>query len=255
MKRLNISSYKKQNTAAHRSQGPEARGLSFERLSESPPYLLVWLLTSVSCLFILASCAAPKHAETPSYKGLTLNEALAQYRTISSINGVLGLEYEKNDTVMSGDASLSASRDKLSLRIYYLGFLQGEVYEENGIIRSKPKLDKNKSALLVEGLKSSLFWWNIRDYETVETAASYELRNANRKVIIDKESLLPLEQTIYFENGDRLIISYTVPSRVAPEDGKEIPNDSPLGWYQSQIKMQLKNYVVRVNVKSYSVTR
>ena len=119
---------------------------------------------------------------------------------------------------MSGDASLSASPDKLSLRIYYLGFLQGEVYEENGIIKSKPKLDKNKSALLVEGLKSGLFWWNITDYDTFETAASYELRNANRKVIIDKQSLLPVEQTIYFDNGDRLIISYEAPSRIAARD-------------------------------------
>jgi len=74
-------------------------------------------------------------------------------------------------------------------------------------------------------------------------------------VIIDKESLLPVEQTIYLENGDRLMISYTAPSRVAPEDGKDILDNSPLSWYQSRIKMQLKNYVVRVNVKSYSVTR
>jgi hypothetical protein len=233
MKRLNISGYSNSTGAGQ--------------------YLVHALL--LCCLLLLASCATPRHAATPSHKGLTLNEALAQYRTISSINSVLGLEYEKNDTIMSGDASLSASPDKLSLRIYYLGFLQGEVYEENGTIKSKPKLDKNKSALLVDGLKSSLFWWNIRDYETVETAASYELLNANRKVIIDKESLLPVEQTIYLENGDRLIISYTTPSRIAPEDGKEIPDNSPLSWYQSRIRMQLRNYVVRVNVKSYSVTR
>jgi len=254
MKRLNISGYRKQDTAAH-IQGPAVRGFSHVRLSKSVAYLLCWLLSSVSCLFILASCAAPRPAETPSYKGLTLDDALAQYRTISSINSVLGLEYEKNDTIMSGDAALSASADKLSLRIYYLGFLQGEVYEENGTIKSKPKLDKNKSTLLVEGLKSGLFWWNIRDYETFETVASYELRNSKRQVIIDKESLLPVQQTIYLENGDRLIISYTAPSRVAPEDSKDILEDSPLSWYQSRIKMQLKNYVVRVSVKSYSVTR
>ena len=254
MKRLNISGYSKQVTAA-RSHGPVVRGFCCVRVSKSISYLLFWLLTSVSCLFVLASCAAPRHAETLSFKGLTLDAALAQYRTISSINSVLGIEYEKNDTIMSGDASLSASPDKLSLRIYYLGFLQGEVYEENGIIKSKPKLDKNKSALLVEGLKSGLFWWNITDYDTFETVTSYELRNANRKVIIDKQSLLPIEQTIYFENGDKLIIAYEMPSRIAPEDGKEISDNSPLSWYQSRIKMQLKNYVVRVNFKSYSVTR
>ena len=206
-------------------------------------------------MLFLTSCATPKPAQMPSYKGLALDHALAQFRQISSINTVVGLEYEKNDMIMSGDASLSASPDKLSLRIYYLGFLQGEVNEEKGVIRSKPKLDKNKSLLLVEGLKSSLFWWNISDYETLETADSYQLINKNRKVVINKESLLPLEQTVEMENGDVLTISYAAPMRIAPDEGKEIEGDSPLNWYPSLIKIQLKKYIVRVNVKSYSVTR
>ncbi len=207
------------------------------------------------CLLFMVSCAAPKLEEKPSYRGIKLDDALSQYRKISSINTVVGLEYEKNDTIMSGDASLSVSPDKLSLRIYYLGFLQGEVYEENGKIKSKPKLDKNKSLILVEGLKSSLFWWNITDYAVSETADTYELRNGYKKVIVSKESLLPLEQTIELETGDTLSISYDTPSRIAPQDSKETANISPLSWYQSKVKIQLRNYIVRINVKSYSVTR
>ena len=217
--------------------------------------LLFWLLTSVSCLLLLISCAAPKLAEKPSHRGTSLNDALSQYRKISSISTVVGLDYEKNDVIMSGDASLSVSPDKLSLRIYYLGFLQGEVYEENGKIKSKPKLDKNKSLILVEGLKSSLFWWNITDYTVTETADAYELRNGYRRVVVNKESLLPVEQTIELENGDTIAISYDTPSRIISEDGKETLDNSPLSWYQSRVKIQLKNYIVRINVKSYSLTR
>jgi hypothetical protein len=217
--------------------------------------LLFWLLTSVSCLLLLISCAAPKLAEKPSHRGTSLNDALSQYRKISSISTVVGLDYEKNDVIMSGDASLSVSPDKLSLRIYYLGFLQGEVYEENGKIKSKPKLDKNKSLILVEGLKSSLFWWNITDYTVTETADAYELRNGYRRVVVNKESLLPVEQTIELENGDTIAISYDTPSRIISEDGKETPDNSPLSWYQSRVRIQLKNYIVRINVKSYSLTR
>jgi hypothetical protein len=216
---------------------------------------IVILVTAGFLLTMLTSCATQKTAGMPSHKGLALDNALAQFRQISSISTVAGLEYEKNDTIMSGDASLSASPDKLSLRIYYLGFLQGEVYEENGVIKSKPKLDKKKSAILVDGLKNSLFWWNISDYKTVETADSYELRNTNRKVVISKETLLPVEQTIEMPNGDVLTISYAAPMRIVPDDGKEISGASPLSWYQSMIRIQLKNYIVRVNVKSYSVTR
>lgn len=240
MKLLNILGSKEQKS------GKE------ERISA--PRIHLWF-SAIIVLFIMCSCAGPKIVEKPSHKGIALDEALTQYRRISSIDTVLGIEYEKNDTVMSGDASLSVSPDKLSLRIYYLGFLQGEVYEENGSVRSKPKLDKNKSALLVEGLKSSLFWWNIKDYSESETSDCYELRNADRKVVIDKETLLPVEQVIELENGDRLTISYDVPSRVLSGDGKASSDNSPAGWYQSKIRMQLKNYVVRVNVKSYTVTR
>ncbi len=217
--------------------------------------LLFWLLASVSCLLLLISCAAPKLAEKPSHRGTSLNDALSQYRKISSISTVVGLDYEKNDVIMSGDASLSVSPDKLSLRIYYLGFLQGEVYEENGKIKSKPKLDKNKSLILVEGLKSSLFWWNITDYTVTETADAYELRNGYRRVVVNKESLLPVEQTIELENGDTIAISYDTPSRIISEDGKETLDNSPLSWYQSRVRIQLKNYIVRINVKSYSLTR
>jgi hypothetical protein len=66
---------------------------------------------------------------------------------------------------------------------------------------------------------------------------------------------LPVEQTIELENGDTIAISYDTPSRIISEDGKETLDNSPLSWYQSRVRIQLKNYIVRINVKSYSLTR
>ncbi|HTZ18084.1 MAG TPA: hypothetical protein VMB78_06555, partial [Dissulfurispiraceae bacterium] len=143
MKRLNRLEYKDWKSEVGSRKSKIIKQMSVSKFIYS-------LLFSIICLFVLCSCAAPKLAEKPSHRDIALDEALAQYRQISSINTVLGIEYEKNDTIMSGDAALSVSPDKLSLRIYYLGFLQGEVYEENGKIRSKPKLDRNKSIILVE---------------------------------------------------------------------------------------------------------
>ncbi|HEX8947729.1 MAG TPA: hypothetical protein VF790_02135, partial [Dissulfurispiraceae bacterium] len=91
-----------------------------------------------------ASCA-PKLAEKPSYTGVPLEEALAKLRDIASIEAVLSVEYEKNDSTMTGDAFLNLSEDRLSLRLYYLGFLAGEVSEEDGVIKSNPKMSKYKS--------------------------------------------------------------------------------------------------------------
>jgi hypothetical protein len=212
-------------------------------------------LLITACCLLLASCAPQMRPDRPNFESLSLDDALAQYKKISSINTVIGIEYEKNDAVMQADGSLFISPDKLALRIYYLGFLQGEINEKNGEVKSKPKIDRNKSELLVNGLKSSLFWWNISDYVRTDTEHSYELRNPVRKVVIDKQSLLPVEQTVTLDNGDLLTISYGRPERRLTEDGKGIDDNSPLGWYPGRLKIQLGNHIVRISVKSYEITR
>jgi len=208
-----------------------------------------------SCCLLLVSCAPQIRPAGPDFSALSLDDALAQYRKISSITTIMGIEYEKNESVMSGDGSLVVSPDKLALRIYYLGFLQGEVYEENGEIKSKPKIDKTKSELLVQGLKSSIFWWNITDYEKTETDDTYELRNRSRKIVIDRKSLLPVEQTLTLDNGDRLLITYGRPVPRLGADGRQTDGNSPLGWYPSRLKIQLRNYTVRIEVKSYTAAK
>jgi hypothetical protein len=202
----------------------------------------------------LVSCAPQTRPDGPNFGSMSLDDALEQYKKISSIQSVLGIEYEKNDATMTGDGALFVSPDKLTLRIYYLGLLQGEVYEENGVVKTNPKLDRQKSAILVNGLKSSLFWWNIDDYEKTETDDYYELRNSNRKVVINKNTFLPTEQTLKLDNGDVLTITYAKPERRMTEDGRISDAGSPLGWYPSRLKIELGRYIVRINVKSYEIT-
>jgi hypothetical protein len=212
------------------------------------------LLFTAVCL-LLVSCTPQVRHTGPSFESISLEDALVQYKKISSIDTIIGIEYEKNEAVMQGDGSLSISPDKLALRIYYLGFLQGEVYEENGEVRSKPKLERNKKDLLVNGLKSSIFWWNIKNYDKRETDDTYELRTPTRKVVLDKSSLLPISQTIMLEDGEQLSITYGLPVPRLAKDGKRIESNSPLGWYPSRLKIQLRNYIVRIDVKSYSLTK
>jgi hypothetical protein len=217
--------------------------------------MLSFCLLLTACSLLLVSCTPQVRHAGPDFNNLSLDDALSQYKKISTLNAVIGIEYEKNDAVMRADGSLSMSPDKLALRIYYLGFLQGEVYEENGEIKSKPKLSKNKTDILVNGLKNSIFWWNIRDYARTENEDTYELKNAVRKITIDRRTLLPVEQTITLDNGDQLIVSYGLPTPVLAADGTPAENNSPLGWYPSRLKIQLGNNVVRIVVKSYSLTK
>jgi hypothetical protein len=215
------------------------------------------MLFAVSC--------APKYVEKPEHVGIPLDSALSEFRNISSIEAVLYVEYEKNESVMGGDAFLNLSEDRLNLRLYYLGFLAGEVTEDNGVIKSKPKLDRNKSIVLVDGLKNSFLWWNIKDYVVQEKDTVYILKNYNRKILISKETLLPVQQTIELDNGEELSILYDSPVKQEPGDKEQKiertaasgtpASISPAMWYQSRLSIKFKNYLVRVRVKSYSVTK
>lgn len=221
--------------------------------------LYVLLLLTVYCLLFTVSCA-PKHIEMPSYEGISLENALSKLKNIKSIEAVLSVEYEKNDSTMNGDASLNVSEDKLNLRLYYLGFLAGEISEDNGIIKSKPKLDKNKSTILVEGLKNSFLWWNIKDYTLQEKEDMYVLKNSYRKIVISKKTLLPIQQTIELNDGEELRIFYASPAKNNSEKPEREPLDSQQSnlkpfWYNSAMTIEFKNYTVKIRVKSYTVNQ
>lgn len=221
--------------------------------------LLHYSITPVLLLLLIASCA-PKHVELPFYEGIPIENALSELKNIQSIEAVLSVEYEKNDSSMSGDASLNLSENRLNLRLYYLGFLAGEVIEDSGIIKSKPKLDRNKSTILVDGLKNSFFWWNIKDYTLQEKEDTYVLKNSYRKILISKKTLLPVQQTIELNDGEELRIFYDIPAKSNNENTDKInqqnkPSNSKPVWYNSRLKIEFKNYIVKIKVKSYSVAR
>jgi hypothetical protein len=209
----------------------------------------VALFSLLFALCAVVSCA-PEYAEKPSREGISLSELLAKMKAVQSIEAVLSIDYEKNDAMISGDAFLNLSPAALDLRIYYLGFLAGEVKEDNGVIKSKPKLDKYKSTVLVDGLRNSFLWWTISDYTIQDREDSYVLRNSNRTLTISKKTLLPLEQTIELDNGEEMTISYDEPACNKPETEKN--GVAPeIAWYQSHLSISYKNHQVKVRVKSY----
>jgi hypothetical protein len=188
---------------------------------------------------------------------MPLDHALSELKKIQTIEAVLSVDYEKGDSALSGDASLNLSENKLDLRLYYLGFLMGEVKEENGVIlKSRPKLDKNKSTILIDGLKNSFFWWNIKDYAVQEKEDSYELKNSYRKIVLSKKTLLPVEQTIEMNEGEKLNIIYEEPVKLSADETKDKQDavgPSLSSWYPSSLKIAFKNHSVRIKVKSYAV--
>lgn len=212
----------------------------------------ICLLTALLCL-VLVSCAPKKAVIVPSQEGVSLEKAMADLRQVKTIEASLGVEYEKGDTVMSGDAGMTLSAEALDLRLYYLGFLAGEIREENGtIIKSKPRLDKNRSTLLVSGLRNGFFWWNIKDYTITEDTEQYVVRNKDREILVSKKLMLPTQQSILLENGDELIITYAIPDQIEESERKPA-SPAWMHYFQSSMKIELKRYLVNVKVKSYVV--
>ena len=211
----------------------------FIRFTDSPIHRFTLLLFCASVLLLLSSCTA-KRVELPDYEGVDVRTVIAERKSIKGVNATFHIEFEKNDSTMTGDAALTLTEKTLELRIYSMGFLMAEIKETDGIIKSNPPSDRNKNIILAEGLRSSILWWLIKDYDVEEQNNSYHIRNSSRKIVIDKKTMLPVSQTIELDNGKELHISY------------EEPANSEGFWYPSRMKIELAKYVVKLKIKSIS---
>lgn len=198
-----------------------------------------------SFLLLLFSCST-KNVSMPSIEEISMDEMMKKLKKINNIEAVLAIDYESLNSSMSGDASLNLSKDSLDLRVYYLGFLVGEISEKNGIITSNPKLSRNKGILLVDGLRNSLFWWDIEDYTIQEEGDTYILENTFKRIYVDKKTLLPVKQIVEFGDGERLELFYEKPKAIDESEGDIFINL----WYNSKITFKFKNYTAIVRIKN-----
>ncbi len=238
--RLKVLKYGKQNIE-YRSQNTEHR----------TQIKKVWALGSglwalqrlFATCFILStlSCTA-KRVELPDYRGVDVSTVIAERSAIKGVEATFSVEFEKGDSSMTGDAALELTDKTLDLRIYSLGFLVAEVTEADGVIKSNPELSRNRSLILVDGLRNSILWWTIKDYEVEEQNGICQLRNSWQRIVIDKKTMLPKYQTIELDNGRELRIFYEDPMSIGQF------------WYPSKMRIELSRYVVRLQIKSISFT-
>ncbi|MCX7913131.1 MAG: hypothetical protein N2511_00955 [Thermodesulfovibrionales bacterium] len=178
-----------------------------------------------------------------------MEKLLDAYKNVSIIEAIVALEYTKNYTTLQGDASLIISEREIDLKIYYLGFLVGSIKESNGIVESSQHYEKNKIKLVVDGLRNCFFWWRIDDYAIAEEEDFYIIRNYNRKIIISKKTMLPVEQKIELSSGEQLHIYYEKPVKTTSLREELNPFER---WYQSSIKIQLNDHILFIKIKSFN---
>jgi hypothetical protein len=198
---------------------------------------IVSKLFLLSVLIVFFACA-PKRVELPSYEGVDLKEVLASKKNISAIETRFSIIFEKDDTEIKGDGALNILRTgDMNMRLYSFGFLAFELSSQDGIIKSKPAIDKTKAIILTDGLRDCLFWWDITDFETREEEGNVLLSNSTRQVWIDRKTMLPTRQIISLEDGRELNIFYENPAKNGD------------AWYPSRIRIELAKYTVTLNMK------
>jgi len=201
-------------------------------------------LFSVSILLIAAACATKTSSPPPLPEEKGLEEAIAEKQSITRIGTTFSVIFEKADSEIRGEGVLDVSENgDLDLKVYSLGFLALELVSRNGIVKSNPGLDSSKKAILTQGLRDSIFWWDTKDFTILEEGAFYLLRSAGREITVDKKSMLPVNQQIFFADGKTISVSY------------ENPANEGNFRYQSKMRIELSRYSVTLNIRNFSINR
>jgi len=180
----------------------------------------------------------------PAVEQRGIDVVLAERRSIERIDAAMSVVFEKTDSEMHGDAVLDIAQDgDLHMKVYTLGILVMDITSKNGRVKSMPKLDKSKTAILTQGLRDSLFWWDLTDFTVQEEHDHLILQNATRHVVLDRKTMLPQKQRISFDDGRQLTVFYDNPAQA-----KGV-------WYQSKMRIELSRYAVTLTIREIQFGR
>lgn len=205
-------------------------------------------LLAVSLIGILIfACAEKKHVMFKELHVEDLQDFINKMKVYSSVESILNLQYEGKST-LQGDASLRISERELLLRVYYMGFPAGEVYEENGEVSSNLLIEKDRLKQLATSIRKGFIWWD-GDFVIEENSNDYILRDkkADRIVILDKLGFMPLRQTLNLE-GQTLLINYNDYSKVQTEDGTVLNMPMNIVVYYKNRTLKIK--IERIKIKN-----
>lgn len=197
---------------------------------------------TVFILCLLFSSCAVKRVEIPTYEGVDLLSVLKEKGEAKAIEANFSIEFEKDGSIMKGDAVLRLTPDTLDLQVYSLGFLVAEVTSNGGGTRSTPPIDKNRLSMLVDGIRNSFFWWSVKNPEIREDGDVYRVANSWRRLFLNRKTLMPEKQIIELEEGRRLTVLYDAPVLMEA------------GWVPSKMRIELLNQSVNLKIKALSIT-
>ena len=194
----------------------------------------------VLCSLVLCTSCAPKRVEMPVYEGADPADVLSARDAIREMEATLSIEFEKDGSLMRGDAVLRLTPDILDMQVYTLGFLVGEVTSDATTTRSEPPMDRNKLSILVDGIRNSFFWWSIKAPAITSEDGLYRVANSWRRLFLDRRTMMPAKQIIDLDDGRQLTVVYEEPALMEGE------------WFPSRMRIELLNQALSLRIKTLS---
>ncbi len=200
-------------------------------------WAVFYLLCSV--FFLLLSCS-PKRVEMPTFEGVDVRDELSKKERIQSVTSTFHIEFERDGSIIRGDAALRLTADSLDLQVYSFGFLVAEITSNHDFTTSNPTIEGSRLLMLIEGIRDSFFWWSIKDPSIREDRDTYRISNSWRRLFVNKKTMMPEKQVIELEDGGQMNIFYDEPAFF---DG---------AWFPSKMRIELSRHSVNLVVKTLS---
>ncbi|MDI6865556.1 MULTISPECIES: hypothetical protein [Thermodesulfovibrio] len=207
---------------------------------------LLKLLAVSLIIFLFWGCAEKKPITVKEFYAENIADFIKKMQIYDSLEGVLNLQYETKNSVLNGDASLRISKNELLLRVYYMGFPAGEIYEENGEVSSNLLIEKDRLKQLAIGIRKGFIWWN-GNFTVSEDSENFFLKDGERIIILKKDGFMPLKQTLTVDNQTILII-YNEYKKIQTEDGTTLNMPSSISVYYKNRTLKIK--IEKIKIKN-----
>lgn len=207
---------------------------------------LLRLLAVSLIIFLLFGCAEKKPVTIKDFYAENIEDFIKKMENYNFIDAVLNLQYEAKNSILNGDALLKISNNELLLRIYYLGFPVGEIYEENGEVSSNIFIEKDRLKQLAIGIRKGFIWWN-GNFTITEESENFILREAERTIILKKDGFMPLKQTLIVDNKT-ISITYDEHKKIQTEDGTILNMPFSISVFYKNRTLRIK--IEKINIKN-----
>ncbi|MEE9524594.1 MAG: hypothetical protein V3V59_07585 [Thermodesulfovibrionales bacterium] len=177
----------------------------------------------------------------------SFNYKIKKIRRINAVDVQGGITVQGNGKDVKGNFVMSIDGDDMDMYIHANGIAAGSISLKGSMVDVTPSLDDEyMEYMFAVILRDSVKWWNIHEYDVVNTENYFLMRNSWKKVYVNALMLVPEKQVIRLTKQREVVISYG-----------EI-HDYGFGMFPSRIDFRYRGYrcvllVERIEIKEMAM--